>query len=211
MKKQQSALAVLIRACCIVAMRKTGMCCRQRPMHAGFTLIELLVVLASISLLASVAMSRYVALSDAAHRAGVKGVGAAYGSGVVLAHAQWLVNGGSGAVVDVEGFGAGNVDVSADGWPVDTAGGTGGAMTTARCMRLWNALLLGSAPEVAAAPGPGVQYVVSVPAPRRCRYAYQQDAGGRQIEYDAASGVVTTFSPPASKEGWLSWPWRQDA
>lgn len=180
------------------------MCCHKpRTMHQGLTLIELLVVLVITSLLASLALSRYTALSDAAHRAGVKATGAALASAVVLVHVQWLVNGGGGTAVDVPGFGAGNVDVSAGGWPVDTGDATGADVTPARCLQLWRALLYGNAPEVALAAGAGADYVVSAPAPHRCRYTYQQDGGGRQIEYDAASGTVVTIAPPVSNTGWL--------
>jgi len=173
----------------------------RTPRHQGFTLIELLIVLAIIGTLAGIALGRYEAIANTAHRAGVKGTGAAIHSGVVLVHAQWLANGSRGAVIDIAGFGAGDVDVSVQGWPVDTGGATSTAMTTVRCLRLWEALLQANAPTAALA-GDGddggndqADYRVTAPAGGHCRYEYEKDNAGRRIDYNVSTGVVMTTSP----------------
>lgn len=176
----------------------------RSPHHQGFTLIELLVVLVVIGILAGIALMRYETIADTAHRAGVRGTGAAYHSGVVLVHAQWLANGSRGATLDVANFGAGDVDVSAQGWPVDSAGATSTAMTAARCLRLWQALLQATAPTAAVASNSQTgdnlsdehaDYRVTVPANGLCRYEYQKDNAGRRIDYNVLSGEVMTTSP----------------
>lgn len=184
---------------------------KHTPHHQGFTLIELLVVLVVIGTLTGMALGRYDAIADTAHRAGVRGTGAAYHSGVVLVHAQWLANGSRGATLDVANFGAGNVDVSVQGWPVDSAGATSTAMTAARCLRLWQALLQTNAPTVTlAGDGHGddhaddqadnpaddqADYRVTAPSGGHCRYEYKKDNAGRRIDYNVFTGEVLTTSP----------------
>ncbi|PTU74244.1 type II secretion system protein [Pseudomonas mangrovi] len=159
----------------------------------GFTLIELVVVIAILGILAAVALPRFINVTDDAHESAIRGAGGALASAVLLVRSQWEVNRGKGIAtpnVNVQGFGAGNVDVNAAGWPVGISdGATLGS--AGDCVDLWNNLLQGSAPRVAIAAGTDIDYVASL-AGQVCTFTYQAQGTNDTIVYNAADGTVVT-------------------
>ena len=170
---------------------------RQR----GFTLIELVVVIVILGVLAAIALPRFMNATNDAHVAAVKGTGGALAAGVALVRSQWELDrvrssdpldSDGNPNTDVVGFGAGNVDVNAAGWPV----GISASGSAAACVEIWQGVLQGSAPSVSTAAATGIDYVASYAAPV-CTYTYQLDGrttGQRSIAYDSSTGVVVSNS-----------------
>ncbi|MDX1636300.1 MAG: prepilin-type N-terminal cleavage/methylation domain-containing protein [Marinobacter sp.] len=166
-------------------------------MSKGFTLIELVVVIAILAILAAFALPRFAQLSDQAHDASIQGTAGALAAGVALAKTQWVANGQTAATDNVEDFGNGQVDVSAEGWPTSTTADNNSAnMTAGRCVQVWQGVLQANAPSVT---GATPDYDVTVQADadgnepgQDCVFTYQLDGEGSTIGYDADTGEVTT-------------------
>ncbi|MDX2319853.1 MAG: prepilin-type N-terminal cleavage/methylation domain-containing protein [Moritella sp.] len=104
----------------------------------GFTLIELVIVIIVLGVLAATAIPKFVNLQDDANRAALRGQFGAFASAVKLYHSGWLVEGHSGAVEDLAGFGDGDVSSTATGYPYSTSGTITPAFTA--CEELWTGI-----------------------------------------------------------------------
>ncbi|HAG95321.1 MAG: pilin [Pseudomonadales bacterium] len=165
----------------------------------GFTMIEMVVVIALISILAAVALPKMLDTYDNAHEAAVFGAGGAMASAVVLVRSQWVANGSSLAVDEVDGFGNDDVATSNEGWPTDVGQGSGSnnsdVMDSAeRCVRIWRGVLVANAPSVSASVASSSDYLVDT-VNGNCRYLYRRTDTGSNIVYNARTGeVITTIN-----------------
>lgn len=166
--------------------------------HRGFTLIELIMVIVLLAALALTVIPRFVDLSGSASRAVVDETAAVFDAAMHQVNLAWHLKGfaGPGLNDNVIGFGLGNVDVNASGWPTDTnnVNAIGGQ---ARCVRLWRGILA-AAPSISRLNQPAQDTdfkASSSAAQQRCIYTYQRDSVVRSFTYHANTGTITRINP----------------
>lgn len=161
--------------------------------QAGITLVELICVLVVLGALAASALIRFVNLTEDAHRAGVAGTAAAFGSAASLANAACIVRGWQGRD-NLPGYGDGRVDFNTNCFPADSSGNANViANSNARCMRVWNAILA-TAPTVTTGTS-GADYRARA-SNNVCTYRYLLDTStARQFTYDSRSGLIVQSNP----------------
>jgi len=145
------------------------------------------VVVLILSILAAIAMPKFVDIRDDAHTAKNSGAGGAFGAAVSIVHAQWLAGGASGTSVTLEDGTA--VGIAAEGWPEnDNTPVANDAITAVECSEVWTAVMISGSPTSAAVAGS--DYLSTVVDPT-CTFTYQDDTSpARTITYNANTGAV---------------------
>ena len=162
--------------------------------YKGFTLIEFVFVVVLTGILCAIALPRYVNMQSSAHRAGVNAVAQTFREAVRLVNATYRANRFRGERDNIPGFGAGNVDTNAAGYPTDTSNVNSISGSAARCMRVWNGILL-NPPSCGTGSTTTADYRATVSG-EICTYTYRRDAATtRRFTYNALTGAVVVTNP----------------
>ncbi|GGF74727.1 type II secretion system protein [Alteromonas lipolytica] len=165
---------------------------RHTLSQSGFTLIELITVIILLGVLSVTALPRFVNIQDDALAASVQGTATAFEAAVKLAHLKWAVGGNNGPVdnLDLYGNGLNEMDMNANGWPVQSYPPyeANPLLDNAwDCTSVWGALLLDGSPTVAENTSADYQATYSA---NTCTF-YLVDQPAYSIFYDSNTGQVT--------------------
>ena len=157
-------------------------------------MIELIVVIVILGVLAATALPRFMSVNDDAQIAAHASTGGSFASAVSLVKAQWTLNGHTAAVDNLQGFGLGNVDTTATGWPLSTDGTNTGNPTADRCLQIWEAILQNPPQGTTTNNAANGDYYVFTGG-TNCRYRPFFNTNLR-IDYDTANGEVIVDKTP---------------
>jgi len=129
----------------------------------GFTIVELIVVILLISILAAVALPRFLESTDEARLKAAVGTTGSFEEGVLLLHSQWLVK-GKPASDTIDGV---PVDFDANGWPSSTAAGVN------YCMDIWGDVFHAAEPVVPYVAGASPEAWSALRFGALCLFVYQ--------------------------------------
>jgi MSHA pilin protein MshA len=157
----------------------------------SFTLMELLATIVILAVLGAFAFPRLVDLRTDAHRASVAMTAAQLRSAITLANIACRLKNFAG-LDNLPDYGSGELDFNSACFPVSTSN-QNVRVNPGRCAEVWTAVL-SLAPSVAV--GGGTADYRAGGNNTTCTFTYQLDPGSaRTIEYDSATGEVTTVNP----------------
>ena len=172
-----------------------------RDSHSGFTLIELIMVIVILGILSALAIPRFADLGDSARASVVNGTGAAFQSGIHIAHSMWLVQGTNGPIDNLQVYGStssGQLDINSSGWPAQNwppfeSNPTLG--NVADCISVWQTIIEAGGPTVAT--GSTADFDADYSGSNSCLYKLTED-NLLGISYNSNTGVVTIDDDPSS-------------
>lgn len=166
---------------------------RRGPRSGGFTLIELVVVIVILSIIAAIALPRFLNMRSAAYKATVATVAGQLQSAAQIARQLCIVRRWAGQD-NLPGFGNGTVDFNANCYPSDTNNVNTLTANAAQCARIFSGILTTSyvASNVAA---PTPDFLITLSG-GNCRFTFQRDSVTRRFDYAPATGTVLNLVNP---------------
>jgi competence protein ComGC len=173
---------------------------------AGFSLFEFVIVLVILTTLIAILIPKFTDIQKDAHKISVQMSADSLQSSVNIIHNVWQSQGSIDEVVMINRYGGGIVLVGDSGWPVDVIAAHDShsshdsdvqnlaqpLINSLTCRRLWNGLLKDSAPRVNDEADSDVIYLAEFDQ-QVCRFRYLLNEDDFRIEYDLATGLVSTF------------------
>ncbi len=171
---------------------------KMNSVQSGFTLVELIVVIIILAILGAVALPKFIDVTEKAHNSAVKGAAGGLGAAVALFHAQWVANGHTATINDVEGFGGAGATYTVDsndaGWPVNGGTTSSGAAnpdaSAATCKAVWDNVMQTPPAVVATTYAAGNDYVATASG-KVCNFLYHGGASTPPtFDHDGNSGTA---------------------
>jgi len=165
----------------------------------GFSLLELVLVIFIVGFLVAVLVPKLNELHDDAHTSAVRLSMTSLRAAVNLSHGLWESSSRETGDFLLEGYGEQDLIMNKAGWPVAVMDSQwenrrgSQPYSASTCVKLWNALLKDSAPQVSANDTSGYSYQAEY-SKGHCRYRYRISQDDLRIEYDLKTGRVELLS-----------------
>ena len=172
--------------------------------NLGFTRFEFYFVIATVGLIISVGIQRYLQLAEETKRLNFEVIAKNFNAAVYNHHARWIMaqqQKTNISELNIDGF---KFQFSALGWPlsITAQGATEKPDSIKNCLSLWNNLLL-SPPSISYNSGTSSRaftYHLSLTPEGNCRFELITDQPQEYyFDYAPTNGKVTIYTPSITK------------
>ena len=112
--------------------------------NSGLSLFELTLIIIVLSVVAALALPKFMATNNHSHDANAQRAFTAFTAAINLYHSCWLSAGQQTAITNLACFGDGNLDSNNIGFPLGIDVNTNASMQPQNCRQLWQHLMTNS-------------------------------------------------------------------